>query len=61
MLILPEAGRPVETVDEHGAILRAIEARDAEAARVAMSRHLRQLIHRIEPLEQQYPDYFCPS
>ena len=61
MLILPEAGRPAETLDEHGAIMRAIEARDAEAARAAMSRHLRQLIHRIEPLELHHPEYFRPS
>lgn len=61
MLILPEKDRPAETVEEHGAILHAIEARDEEAARAAMTRHLRQLIHRIAPLERQYPDYFRPG
>ncbi|ASP19343.1 HTH-type transcriptional repressor RspR [Antarctobacter heliothermus] len=57
-LILPEPGRPAEAVAEHQIILAAIEAKDSRAARTAMSRHLRQLIKRIKPLERQHPDYF---
>ncbi len=58
MLILPELGRPAEAVAEHESILASIKARDADAARSAMSLHLRQLITRIEPLERQHPEYF---
>ena len=61
MLILPEPGRPAEAVAEHQSILAAIKARDADGARSAMSRHLQQLITRIEPLERQHPEYFRPN
>jgi len=57
-LILPEPGRPAQTVAEHQAILDAIEAQDEERARTAMSFHLRQLVKRIEPLERQHPEFF---
>ncbi|SNS98910.1 GntR family transcriptional regulator [Antarctobacter heliothermus] len=60
-LILPEPGRPAEAVAEHRLILAAIEAKDSSAAQTAMSRHLRQLIKRIKPLERQHPDYFRPT
>lgn len=58
VLLLPEEGRPEAAVAEHHAILEAIKARDVDAARASMSRHLRQLILRIEPLEEQHPEYF---
>lgn len=58
MLIMPERGRPADTVAEHKVILAAVKARDPDAARSAMSRHLRQLITRLEPLERQHPEYF---
>lgn len=58
MLILPEQGRPAEAVVEHHEILAAIKDQDADAAKSAMSRHLGQLIARIQPLERQHPDYF---
>lgn len=61
MLILPEQGRPAETVAEHHAILASIKDRDADAARAAMSRHLGQLITRIEPLERQHAEFFRPN
>jgi DNA-binding GntR family transcriptional regulator len=61
MLVLPELGRPAEAVAEHQSILASIKARDADAARSAMSVHLRQLITRIEPLEHQHPEYFRPN
>ncbi|WP_281857968.1 GntR family transcriptional regulator [Litoreibacter halocynthiae] len=61
MLVLPEPGRPAEAVSEHEKILASIKARDADAARSAMSLHLRQLITRIEPLERQHPEYFRPN
>jgi len=58
MLILPEEGRPEEAIAEHRKILDAIKAGDVSAAKSTMSRHLCQLITRIEPLERQHPDYF---
>lgn len=61
MLILPERGRPAEAVAEHQSILAGIKARDANAARAAMSLHLGQLITRLEPLERQHPEYFRPK
>jgi len=61
MLILPEKGRPREAVAEHSAILASIENFDPNAARDAMSLHLRQLITRIEPLDCQHPEYFRPD
>jgi len=61
MLILPERGRPAEAVSEHQSILAGIKARDASAARAAMSLHLGQLITRLEPLERQHPEYFRPK
>ncbi len=61
MLVLPETGRPAEAVAEHRAIVDAIKEQDAEAAKSAMSLHLRQLIKRIEPLERQHPEFFRPN
>jgi len=61
ILILPEQGRPKEAVAEHEAILSAIERQDVSAAQATMSRHLGQLIKRIEPLELQHPEYFRPN
>jgi DNA-binding GntR family transcriptional regulator len=61
MLLLPEEGRPAGALAEHHAILDAIRASDPEAARTAMSLHLRELIKRIIPLEHLHPDYFRPA
>ena len=58
MLILPEEGRPAEAIAEHRKILDAIKAGNVSAAQSTMSKHLSQLITRIEPLERQHPDYF---
>lgn len=58
MLILPEKGRPAQAVAEHQDILAAIKDQDVDAATSAMTRHLSQLIKRLQPLEGQHPDYF---
>jgi DNA-binding GntR family transcriptional regulator len=58
-LILPLPGRVAETLDEHKAILAALEARDPEAARKAMRSHLGQLITFLEPLERKHPELFA--
>jgi GntR family transcriptional regulator, rspAB operon transcriptional repressor len=60
-LILPMPGRVVETMEEHRAILAALEARDGEAARDAMRRHLGRLITFLEPLEREHPELFAPG
>lgn len=60
-LILPVPGRVAETLDEHKAIVSALEAHDAEAARQAMRTHLRRLVTFLEPLETEHPDFFDPG
>ncbi|MEY4695634.1 MAG: hypothetical protein RIT14_62 [Pseudomonadota bacterium] len=60
-LILPVPGRIAATLDEHRAILAALEARDPAAARVAVRDHLRQLITYLEPLERDRPELFDPA
>lgn len=60
-LILPVPGRVAATLAEHRAVLAALEARDPEAARAALRRHLRQLITALEPLERERPDLFDPA
>lgn len=60
LLILPEPGRPAESVGEHIAILDAIRSRDPDQAKARMRLHLGQLINRIEPLEEQHPELFRP-
>ena len=60
-LILPVPGRIAATLDEHRAILVALEARDPDAARLATRAHLRQLITYLEPLERDRPDLFDPA
>lgn len=60
-LVLPVPGRVAATLDEHRAILAALEARDQDAARRAVQLHLRQLITYLEPLERDRPDLFAPA
>lgn len=60
-LILPVPGRITATLDEHRAILAALEARDPDAARLATRAHLRQLVTYLEPLERDRPDLFDPA
>ncbi|WP_434612733.1 GntR family transcriptional regulator [Tabrizicola sp. M-4] len=60
-LILPVPGRIEATLEEHRAILAALEARDPAAARTAIRTHLRQLITYLEPLERDRPDLFDPA
>ncbi len=59
-LILPVPGRVAQTLEEHRAILAAVEARDPPAARAAVRAHLGQLIRYLEPLERERPDLFNP-
>lgn len=60
-LILPHPGRIEATLDEHHAILAAIELRDPAAARAATRRHLGQLLAVLEPLTVARPELFGPD
>ncbi len=60
-LILPVPGRIAATLEEHRAILAALEMRDPQAARLATRHHLRQLLTYLEPLERERPDLFEPA
>ena len=60
-LVLPFPGRVAETLEEHKAIVAALEARDPEAARAAMRAHLGRLMTFLIPLEKEHPDLFAPS
>ena len=57
-LILPVEGRLQATLEEHRLILAAFEARDPQAARLAVQQHLRQLLIYLQPLEQNHPELF---
>lgn len=58
-LVLPEPGRIAATLEEHRAIVAALEAHDPVAARAATRHHLRQLLSLIEPLTETRPDLFA--
>lgn len=60
-LILPVPGRVVATLEEHRAIVSALEVHDAARAREAMRAHLGQLMTYIAPLERERPDLFGPD
>lgn len=57
-LILPQKGRVEATLVEHQAIVAALEAGDAQAAREATRLHLGKLISILEGLAQGRPDLF---
>jgi GntR family transcriptional regulator, rspAB operon transcriptional repressor len=57
-LVLPNRRRITETLEEHRAIVEALEARDPAAARAATRTHLRQLLRYLEPLEREHPELF---
>jgi len=57
-LTLPQAGRIAVVIDEHAAILRAIEAHEPERARLAMERHLERLLRDISATQNTNPEFF---
>jgi GntR family transcriptional regulator, rspAB operon transcriptional repressor len=57
-LTLPVAGRMTQVIAEHGPILAAIEAHNPAAARVAMEKHLAQLLHDISATQHTNPEFF---
>jgi DNA-binding GntR family transcriptional regulator len=58
-LLLPTPGRIAETLEEHRAVVSAVEGRDSQAARVAMRAHLRQLVTRLERFASERPELFA--
>jgi DNA-binding GntR family transcriptional regulator len=60
-LILPQGRRVADTLEEHRAVLTALEARDPEAARSALQHHLRQLMHALTALAADRADLFQPE
>jgi len=59
--MLPVDGRIVATLNEHQAIVAALERHDPAAATAAMRRHLGQLIDFLIPLEKARPDLFASN
>ncbi len=57
-LLLPTPGRIGETLEEHRAVLAAVEGGDPEAARGAMRAHLRRLVTRLERFATERPELF---
>lgn len=60
-LNLPAPGRIEATLEEHKAIVAALEAHDPAAARTATQYHLSQLITFLEPLVHSHPELFDNS
>lgn len=60
-LVLPVPGRVAATLDEHRAILSALEKRNPALSRTEMRDHLRQLMTFLAPLEKEHPDLFEPK
>lgn len=56
--LLPEPGRMERTFAEHQAIYRAIAAREPDAARLAMERHLNQVLRELEIFVIRHPGFF---
>jgi len=57
-LILPQGRRVADTLEEHRAVLVALEARDPKAARAALRHHLRQLMRALTALAPDRADLF---
>ena len=57
-LLLPAPGRLQEAYREHEAVVRALEARDAERAREALRHHLGQLVTMLTTLATREPALF---
>ena len=60
-LSLPVPDVIEELIDQHSAVLEALERRDADEAEAALRHHLRGVYRVLEPLRDAHPDYFVPS
>jgi GntR family transcriptional regulator, rspAB operon transcriptional repressor len=57
-LTLPQQGRIARAIEEHEAILGAIEAHDPARARIAMQTHLERLLGDISATQSINPEFF---
>jgi DNA-binding GntR family transcriptional regulator len=57
-LTLPQQGRIARAIEEHEAILDAIEAHDPARARIAMQTHLERLLGDISATQSINPEFF---
>ncbi|MCK2045670.1 MULTISPECIES: GntR family transcriptional regulator [Chromohalobacter] len=57
-LSVPDATPITKLVDQHSAILDAIEAHDADAAERAVKEHLREILSSLPALVERFPDLF---
>jgi FCD domain len=60
-LSLPVPDVIEELIDQHSAVVAALERRDADEAEAALRHHLRGVYRVLEPLRDAHPDYFVPS
>ena len=60
-LSLPEATPIGRLIDQHEAILDAVERGDAAASEAALRTHLTEVLAVLEPLRRRYPDLFEPD
>ncbi|MBD2749707.1 GntR family transcriptional regulator [Microvirga sp. BT688] len=59
--LLSSPRRHIATLIEHREVLRALEARDAEAARRAMKTHLEAVMEELQRVSGQNPEIFTPE
>lgn len=57
-LELPVEGKMATILQQHGAVIEALEAGDAQRAAAAMNEHLSGTIGRVAKLRAEFPDYF---
>ncbi len=57
-LTLPGAEAMLPLIDQHRAIVAAIDARDEEAAAAAMLRHLTEILRALPRIEAEHPELF---
>jgi len=50
-----------ELIDQHSAVVDALERKDADQAEAALRHHLRGVYRVLEPLRDAHPDYFVSS
>jgi DNA-binding GntR family transcriptional regulator len=61
LFLLRTPRRQAESYLDHVAIVEALKARDPEAARRAMHRHLDQIMNEVEARAAENPEIFAPS
>jgi DNA-binding GntR family transcriptional regulator len=60
-LSLPVPDVIEELIDQHSAVVDALERKDADQAEAALRHHLRGVYRVLEPLRDAHPDYFVSS